>query len=398
MELKEKILSVINEDEVVNLTRELIRIPSHCQTPGGETEVAEFIFNWLKKEGIEDLELKPVIDGRPNVIARIKGTGGGPSLMLNGHMDTVPPYDMIIEPFNPVIKDGRIYGRGTCDMKGPLASMMMAMAAIKRADVTLKGDLIFTAVINEEMRSEGTEDIILSGLKADGAIVGEPTNLQIAAGHRGLEWLEVVIYGKAAHGGNPEKGINAISKAADFIKEVENNLIPQLKTRAHPLVGEPILNFGVIHGGDQPSTVAPKCIIQIDRRWTPNETLEQVFQDFYDIFEKLSQKDPQFKAELKRIPTNMATMDHMPVTIDLKHSLVTTLRGVIEEVTGNPPQVGALGGWTDASLLYNFGKIPALNFGPGSMEQAHTVDEYIEIDQLLPAAVIYAITAARFNN
>ena len=393
MTVKEKILSAISEQEVVKLTRELIGIPSHHGYPAKEKEVAEFIYNWMKNEGIDEVELKPIVEERPNVIARIKGNGSGPSLMLNGHIDTVQPYNMIIDPFEAKIKDGRIYGRGASDMKGAIAAMMMAMAAIKRAGIQLKGDLVFAGVIDEEMKSFGTEDIILSGLKTDAAIVGEATDLQIAAGHRGLEWFEVTIYGRAVHGGHPEAGINAISKAADFIKAVENELMPKLKARSHPLIGEPVLNFGTIKGGDQPSTVAGKCIIQMDRRWTPNETMEQVFQDFYDLFEKLSQKDPDFKAELNRVPSNMATMDHKPVEIDLKHPLVTKLQKIVEEIIGQTPKIFALPCWTDASLLSNFGGIPTLNFGPGSMKFAHSADECIEINQLLPAAVIYALMA-----
>lgn len=395
MTLKDKIINVISEKEIIDLTQELIKIPSHSDTPGREKKLANYIYKWFIKNGI-DVDMFSVKDGRPNVVARIKGKKPGRALILNGHIDTVPPYDMIIDPFDPIIKAGKIYGRGSCDMKGSLAAMMMAMVALKRSGLLLNGEVAFTAVINEEMKSEGTEDVINRGIKADGAIVGEPTNLTIAAGHRGLEWLRVIIEGKAAHGGSPEKGINAISKAASFIREVEKSLLPKLSERVHPVVGEPALNFGVIQGGDQPSTVAGKCIIELDRRWTPDETLEQVFQDIYNIIDKLNESDPEFKAKLERVSTNMATMDHKPVIIDLDHPLVTILADIVEKVLTEKAVIGNLGGWTDASLLSNFGNIPSLNFGPGKMEKAHSIDEYIEIKQLLPATIIYAMIAIKF--
>jgi acetylornithine deacetylase/succinyl-diaminopimelate desuccinylase len=381
----------VSEKEIIELLQDLIRIPSHWETPGRERNVALHIHAFLLRHGIE-AELMPVLEDRPNVVAVLRGSGGGKRLMLNGHTDTVRPYGMKA-PYDPVIREGRIYGRGACDMKAGVATMMMALLALQRAKIPLKGDVIFTGVINEELKSEGTEAIVTRGPKADFAIVGEPTELSIAPGHRGLEWLDIVIEGKTAHGGVPERGVNAISKAAKLLRAIEEDLIPRLAAREHPGVGKSILNFGTIHGGDQPSSVAGRCVLQLDRRYTPEESLEQVFRDFEEIFEKLRKEDPDFKATLHRNPDNMATMDHLPVYVEPEHPLVRALMKAHREVRGEEARCLPKTGWTDASLLANYGNIPAVNLGPGSVAQAHREDEYVAISHLKPAALIYAMAA-----
>lgn len=382
----------VSEKEIIELLQDLIRIPSHRDTPGRERKIALYIHDFLRRQGIET-ELMPVLDDRPNVVAFLRGSGGGKKLMLNGHTDTVRPYRMEA-PYDPVIREGRLYGRGACDMKAGVAAMMMALVALQRAEIPLKGDVIFTGVINEELQSEGTEAIVNRGPKADFAIVGEPTELSIAPGHRGLEWLDIVIEGKTAHGGVPERGINAISKVARLIRAIEEDLVPRLEEREHPGVGRSILNFGTLHGGDQPSSVAGRCVLQLDRRYTPRESLEQVLADFEEILAKLRREDPDFKATLHRNPDNMATMDHLPVYVDPGHPLVQALMKAHREVQGEEPQCRPKTGWTDASLLANYGGIPAVNCGPGSVAQAHTEEEYVPICHLKPAALIYAMAAA----
>ena len=217
----------------------------------------------------------------------VYGGSGGRSLflMFNGHTDTVPAYTMDYPPFEPAVRDGNLYGRGAVDMKGQLACMMTAMHLLRDRQIPLEGDVIFAGVINEEDRSEGTEYLVRNGPQADRCVVGEPTGMKIMAGHRGLEWLEFEFIGRAAHGGTPQKGINAISKAARFIERVEKQLMPELAKRIHPLIGPAVMNFGVIHGGNQPSMVADRCILQVDRRWIPQEKLDQVLGEYQSILE-----------------------------------------------------------------------------------------------------------------
>ncbi len=393
VQLEEK----FNVDEVVHVTSELVKIESHRDAPGRELLCAQRIAQFFTDWGMEP-ELAPVLEGRPNVYCTLKGSGGGMSLMLNGHTDTVPAYQMDIPAFEPQSRDGMLYGRGTVDMKGQLACMMVAMRLLCDLHVPLKGDLIFSGVINEEDRSEGTEFLVRNGPHADRCVVGEPTSLAIMVGHRGLEWLEFEFVGKAAHGGTPERGVNAISMAARFIRRVEETLIPELAKRVHPIIGPAVMNFGVIKGGTQPSTVADRCVVQIDRRWVPMEKLDRVLGEYEDILQELKSEDPRFNGAMTRMESNMATMDHMPVDIPLDDPLVVDLRASLIEL-GNPaPRIAAFGGWTDASLIGNFAHIPTLIFGPGDLSVAHSRCEFIPVDELRTGTLAYALLAATLCN
>jgi len=388
----EELAKTLDVKEVVRVTSELVAIQSHRDASGRERPCAEKIVEIFSSWGMP-AELVTVLDERPNVVCRLKGTGGGASLMLNGHIDTVPAYNMDIPPFEAQERDGLLYGRGTVDMKGALACMMVAMRYLKDLKIALKGDVLFAAVINEEDRSEGTEFLVRNGPAANRCVVGEPTGLAIMAGHRGLEWLEFEFIGKAAHGGTPEKGVNAISMAARFIRRVEEKLMPELSRRVHPLIGPAVMNFGVIKGGTQPSTVADRCILQVDRRWIPMEKLDRVLGENNDIIHELESEIPNFHATMTRMESNMATMDHMPVDIPLDDPLVTGLTGVLRQLGIHEPRIAAFGGWTDASLIGNFAHIPVLNFGPGDLSVAHSRCEYVPVEELRLATLAYALLA-----
>jgi acetylornithine deacetylase/succinyl-diaminopimelate desuccinylase family protein len=392
-----KIKNHINVNDVVEVASELVAIESHRDAPGRERACAEKIASIFTSWNMKP-ELVPVLDGRPNIYCRLKGTGNGMSLMFNGHTDTVPAYQMEIPPFKPEIRNGMLYGRGTVDMKGQLACMMVAMRTLRDLNIHIKGDVIFTGVINEEDRSEGTEFLVRNGPIADRCVVGEPTALEIMAGHRGLEWLEFEFIGKAAHGGAPHKGINAVSKAAKFIGRVEEKLMPRLAQRIHPLIGPAVMNFGVIRGGTQPSSVADRCILQIDRRWIPSEKLEQVLGEYQEIIAELSDEDQTFKCTMTRMESNMATMDHYPMEIDTGDIMVTDLSSILKNLTGKVPTCSAFGGWTDASLISNFAHIPTVVFGPGDLTIAHSRCEYIPLEELKIGTIAYTLLAATFCN
>jgi len=387
----DKVRRAVPKSEVENLVKSLVKIPSHSQVPTREKEVAEFLKEFLEDEGI-DVKLRKVEKDRPNVIAVVKGSGRGKSLMLNGHTDTVPPYDMDIPPFTPKVQGGKLFGRGSLDMKGGLGAMAMTLVALDRAKVSLEGDLYLAAVVGEEERSEGTEDIVLKGPKADMAIVGEPTDLEIQPSHRGLEWFDIHFHGKAAHGGQADKGVNAISMASRFINLLESDLLPRLKAKGSSSMLPPTLNVGVVRGGQQPSSVADHCLVKIDRRWTPEEDLQTVFQEIYDLFDILKKSDPGFKAELKRDYTNMKTMTHVPNFVPTDHRLVTSLKDSVASVTGDPPKVTSFWGWTDAALMTHFGKTPTVVFGPGG-KGAHSRVEYVLTEDLQKCMLVYAKTA-----
>ncbi|HBH13668.1 MAG: Acetylornithine deacetylase [Clostridiales bacterium 38_11] len=386
----------VSEEEIVALMRELIRRPSHPGVENQETAVAEYIHEFFSKEGIKS-ELLPVQEGRKNVTAVIKGKGIGKNLLLTGHTDTVPPYDMP-DAFELRPDGNHLIGRGSNDMKGPLACMIMAMIAIKRAGIQLDGDLMFAGVIDEEEKSLGTIDLIERGIKADGAIVGEPTDLDICIAHRGLEWFEFDFEGKAVHGGKQKEGINAILKASNFIQLMENKIVPLLDNRKHPLTGTSTMNYGTIKGGTQPSTVAGNCKIQIDRRWIPGEKYEDILQEYEDALVELREKDPEFKC-------NMTVMDvsvmkegyvHEAMEIDRDHKLVEALLNASEEISEHRPAITYFTAWSDGGLLNHYAKISTLVCGPGDLETAHSKDEFINIKQLIPAVKIYVLTALKF--
>jgi len=390
-DLSGKVRRVVKRSEIEKLVKDLVRIPSHADVPTREKEVAEFLNEYLVSEGISS-KLRAVQKGRPNVIAVLSGSGGGTRLMLNGHTDTVPAYDMDIPPFTPKVQNGRLYGRGALDMKGGLGAMAMALVGIRRSRIKLGGDLILTAVVGEEQKSEGMEDIVLHGPKADMAIVGEPTDLEIQPSHRGLEWLDVHFYGKAAHGGQADRGVNAILMASRFVQLVEQDLIPRIRARKSPYMLPPTLNLGVINGGQQPSSVADHCVIKMDRRWTPEENLQQVFEEFYDLFDKLKAEDPKFKAELKRDPSNMDTMTHVPNVVRVTHPIVRSLGNAVKSVTGKPAKITSFWGWTDAALMSLFGKTPSVVFGPGGAG-AHARTEYVRTEDLAQCMRVYSQVA-----
>ncbi|MGE4413677.1 MAG: M20 family metallopeptidase, partial [Candidatus Caldatribacteriota bacterium] len=346
--------------DVVRLTQELIKIPSHKFVENRESQVAEFIYEYCKENGLE-VEYQHVEGLRRNVIARLKGDGTGKNLIFNGHIDTVPPYEMAFEPFCAEIKDGYLLGRGSNDMKGAVACMIAAMLNIKNKGKQLGGDIILTAAVGEEEKSDGTEFVVKSGITADGAIVGEPANYGYALGHRGLEWLEIRMEGKVAHGGIPDLGITAISKAAKLIRKIEEELMPRLKERQNEWMGPSVMNFGLIKGGTQPSSVADSCIIQIDRRYLPEENVESVIKEYQDIIDEIKAEDPEFKAEIIRMDSNlMEEFDHAPLIAQPNSHIAKTVYNVLKEFTNKEPNIEKRRGWTDAGVLSTYGKIPTV--------------------------------------
>jgi acetylornithine deacetylase/succinyl-diaminopimelate desuccinylase family protein len=394
-----KITNYFTEQETIDLVAKLVSFPSHEGIENQETEVAKHIYDFFIREGIE-VELIPVEEGRCNVIATLKGTGGGKTLMFTGHTDTVPPYDMPGNPYEVKYEDGNLFGRGVVDMKAGLVCMMTAMAAIKRAGIKLSGDLVFAALIDEEAKSLGTRAWLRSCTKLpDAAIVSEPTNMEICVGHRGLEWFEFTFHGKTVHGGRQKEGINAIQKATMFINRLENDLIPSIEKKTpHPIIGSPSMNYGLIRGGTQPSTVAGECILQLDRRWIPGETFSGIVQEYQQIIDELAAEDSKFKADIKVM--EISYMDdqyvHEAMDTDPSDPIVKVTEKAIEEITGANAVMRSFTAWTDGGLINYYGKVPTIVLGPGELEYAHSANEHIGISTLVPAILIYASIACDF--
>jgi acetylornithine deacetylase/succinyl-diaminopimelate desuccinylase len=271
------------------------------------------------------------------------------------------------------------------------------MLAIKKTDSLKQGKIVLTGVLDEEQNSIGTIDVVESGIVADGAIIAECTQLKIETCQRGLEWLKFHFVGKTVHGSRQREGINAIAKAVSFINAMEEKLIPKVFARTHPLLKEATVNYGVIHGGTQLSTVAGECDLFVDTRFLPYQKYEDVIGEFQELLDELAAKDPQFKCEMS-VAAEAALPEgyvHLPFETPRDHPLVNTLQGVIKEVTEEEAVLGVMPAWTDGGLLSPYGHIPTVILGPGG-GNAHAHDEYIPVDHLTKTALIYALAAVDF--
>ena len=388
--------SALDATEWERLLAEMVRTPSHPGLLRQEERAARLLSEWLRSRGVE-AELKDAAPGRPNLFARVRAPAPGRRLVLFGHTDTVPPNDSDPgDPFSGDVRDGHLWGRGAADMKGGLCAMAAAVAALAATRALGAGEVVLAAVVDEEMESLGAEALIAGGLRADGAIVGEPTENRLALGHKGLEWIEVSFHGRAAHSGASGAGINAIVAAARFAARVETELLPALSRRAHPELGPPSLNLGTILGGDQPSTVAAACAITLDRRTVPGESYASVVAELAVLLARVEAEMPGLRTSVRRVPGGMATLEHLPTWVDAGHPLARAVEEARATSTGRVEDPTVFPAWSDASLLANFGGIPCVVLGPGDLALAHGPDERVPLAQVAEAARIYAEAALRF--
>ena len=357
--------------DAARLAADLVRIDSvnPALIPGaaGETEVAGFVARWLQRAGLEVDVIEPV-PGRPSVIGIARGSGGGRSLLLNAHLDTVGT-DAMDAPFDARVEDGRLYGRGSYDMKGALAAAMLATADAARME--LAGDVIVTAVADEEVASIGTE-AVLERVRADAAIVCEPTELQVAVAHRGFAGFEIETRGVAAHGSRPDLGVDAIAKMGHVLVALEE-LDRRLQSgRRHQLVGPGSLHASLIEGGQEFSSYPERCLLTGERRTLPGETRDDVERDL---------RAAAGDAEVRLLVAREA------FEVDEGHELVQA----VGAVAGTRGVVG-LPFWTDAALVAAVG-IPTLLFGPAG-EGAHAAVEWVDVSSLERCREVYRTTAA----
>ncbi len=396
VELWERVVQSITAAEILALAKELIAIPSHFEASGKEREVAEAIRCFFQKEGISSW-LEATEGSRPNVFARL-GEGQGPVLLWCGHTDTVPPGEYEGDPFCGEVKEGFLFGRGAVDMKSSLACAMAALAGLKRAGISLCGQVLFAALADEEGASTGARALLRSGLRADGAVVGEPTGLTPCLGHRGLEWFQIEFRGVPVHGGRQQEGVNAISLAGRFLHRLEDDLLNALTERRHPCLGPSTLNVGRIEGGTQPSTVAGRCLLQLDRRWIPGESRESVLTELQDLLDRLQMEDPSFQATVRIMESSRMEegIVHEAYWMDPDQPLARCVQESIMRVLGKEMAFGAFPAWSDGGLLAAYGGIPTVILGPGQLSSAHSPNESIDISQLLPASLIFADLFLRF--
>jgi acetylornithine deacetylase len=374
----------VDHEFVLNLLKELVATNSVNPTVGrgpGELALSNLISDRLS--AIHGLEVRrqPVADTRSNVIAILRGSGGGRTLMLNGHMDTVGVDGMIIDPFKPSIQNGLLRGRGACDMKGALAAMIGAVKSIIDSGMKLRGDLILSAVVDEEYKSLGIKKLVQE-YKADAAIVGEPTNMRVATAHKGFVWIEVEVQGKAAHGSVPEKGIDAIAHAAKIMSAIEK-LQGELGSRVHALLGTPKIHASTIQGGTDWSIVPERCVLRLERRTLPGETLKSVMTEIEEILKTIKRENTDFNA-VARSPYDMP-----PLETAESERIVQLAQQALVKMTGTEAAVIGVPYWTDGALLSMLGPIPTCLFGPGDISQAHSADEYVSLENVLTSARVY---------
>jgi acetylornithine deacetylase len=357
--------------EVADLAAALVRIdsvnPALIAGAAGEAEIADHVAGWLARARL-DVEVVEPVAGRPSVIAIARGSGGGRSLLLNAHLDTVGT-EAMESPYDARVEEGRLFGRGSYDMKGALAAAMLAVK--DAASLGLAGDVILTAVADEEVASLGTE-AVLERVTADAAIVCEPTELQVAIAHRGFAGFEIETHGVAAHGSRPELGVDAIAKMGHVLVALEE-LDRRLQAgRRHPLVGAGSLHASLIAGGQEFSSYPARCLLTGERRTLPGETAAELEADL-----RAAAGDAEVRLLVSR----------EPYEVDERHELVRVV-GAAAETSG----VIGVPFWTDAALVAAAG-IPTVLFGPAG-EGAHAAVEWVDVASLERCRAVYAAVAA----
>jgi succinyl-diaminopimelate desuccinylase len=388
---KSKVLNQIEKEDPVLLAQKMIRIDSE-NPPGKEKELADFMADILRDIGLETVEydFKPK---RPNVVAVLKSHSNARSLIFNGHLDTVPFGDIekwSAGPLNGDIKDGRLFGRGSADMKSSIAAFISALGAIVESKVELAGNVIIALTSDEEDSCVGAKDILEKGYHASAAIVGEPSNLQINTAHKGFARFNLTTYGKLAHSSNPDEGINAIYKMSEAVNRLEKIATRYSVSRySHPFLGKPTLSVGVIKGGAKDNIVPDSCEITIDRRLLPGETPKDVEDELRTELVKIAKDDPQFRFKLELYNSQPAS------ETDLSEEIVETAKKAIKEIVNSEPRVEGMPATTEMSHFVKAG-IPTIILGCGDIKMAHTINESLPVQQIIDVAKIYATIMLRY--
>ncbi len=381
-------------DRATDLLSHLVSIASvnpRGAEPGpgtGEHALGVFLEEWAACRGLQ-VDVQEVAPYRRNVLITVEGRSPTQRLLWETHMDTVETEGMTVAPFTPAVVDGRLYGRGACDAKASLASMMLAAESISTAPVRPEATIVLAAVVDEEHKHRGVRALIDSGFRADAAIVGEPTDMDVVIANKGCVRFHVVTRGRTAHSSRAHEGANAIVMMARVILALDS-LGQSYKSRVHPLAGRPLLTVSVVRGGQAVNIVPDRCVIDVDRRMIPGEDAGEVMVEIISAVEDLKVKYPEVDVESGG-PYSM----YPPMEVASDERVVSCLTAACS-ASGQPTQLKRAPFGTDASILNAFAHIPAVVFGPGSIAQAHTDNEWIDIAQVCRAARILQETAYRF--
>jgi acetylornithine deacetylase len=360
----------LSSSSLTELAAELVRIdsvnPDLVRGGAGESELAQFVAEWLTAAGLE-VEVEEVAPGRPNVVGRARGSGGGSTLLLNAHMDTVG-YEGMEAPLEPRVEDGRLYGRGAYDMKGSLAAIMVAGAEAVQAG--LRGDVLVAAVADEEVYSIGAE-AAARRYPADAAIVAEPTELRLVVAHKGFVWLEVETRGRAAHGSRPDLGEDAIVGMGQVLTGLGALAQALRDNPSHPLLGSGSVHASLISGGVELSTYPERCVLALERRTVPGETVEIVERQIREIAD-----GAEIRTTFVREPFEVA--DDEPI-----------VQSVLRHAGG--PEIAGVPFWADSAVFAAAG-VPTVVFGPGG-EGAHAEVEWVDLADLERCKDVYVAVA-----
>jgi acetylornithine deacetylase len=372
-------------NEVRELLSELVAIdsvnPSLVPGGAGEGEAAAFVAGWARDSGLAADVLEGTA-GRPSVLVRAPGSGGGRTLLLCGHLDTVS-VDGMTDPHTPRVDGDRMYGRGAYDMKAGVAAALVA--ARDAARLGLAGEVIVAAVADEEHASLGVQEA-LGALRADAAIVTEPTELEVIVAHKGFVWSEIEVTGRAAHGSRPHLGTDAIVKSGRVLTEL-GRLDEALTASEHPLVGRGSVHASVIEGGVEMSSYPARCVLGLEHRTLPGTTREDVEHQLDELLERCRAEDPGLVAERRTL------LVREPFEVDPGAELVGVVRGAAAQITGTAPPVAGASYWADAAFIAAAG-IPTVMFGP-SGEGAHAVEEWVSLSDTETVARALTAVAAR---
>jgi acetylornithine deacetylase len=378
----------IDQTKTLNLLKDLVKIdsvnPSLVPGAAGEAEIAEYLKEWMTEKGMKASVIE-IEQGRANAVGVLKGSGGGKSLMLNGHTDTVGVDYMTIDPFEPKVEGNKLYGRGSADMKGGLVASMAAIDSVIEQGIELKGDIVLACVCDEEFASIGTEHL-MKDTRVDAAIVGEPTEFNIQVAHKGFAWIDVVTHGFAAHGSAYKIGVDAIAKMGHVLIGLEA-LQSILEEENHPLVGPGSVHASIISGGVELSTYPDKCKLEIERRLIPGENREDIEAEMKNLLQSLSEGDPKFKADYE------ITFYRGPMEISPEEEVCKLLREESIKIGVEPNFVGG-SGWMDTQIIYEKG-IPAVAYGPSGAGY-HGAVEWVDLDTVYKAAEVQAEVIKRF--
>lgn len=357
--------------ELIDLLKQLVSINSINPdlVPGspGEGDLAGFVADWARGQGLEAHVEQTTLPGRPNVVAIARGSGGGKALMLNAHMDTVGVAGME-NPFRPEVRDGRLYARGAMDTKSSLAAFMRATSAAKR--LGLAGDVILTAVVDEEYASMGT-DAVLKSWKADAAIVGEPTSMQLITAHKGFAWFEIETRGKAAHGSRPDVGVDAITKMGRVLVALERMGERLAAGPSHAILGTGSLHASLITGGQELSSYPASCRVGLERRTLPGEDVKALETEIRGMLAGMAKEDPAFSAEVRTV------FSRLPMEVSRDSEVVRALAAAVSRATHREAVFGGMSAWMDSALIAAAG-IPSVILGPTG-DGLHGKEEWVDL-------------------